>query len=129
MTRQRELILISDIVDYKIAFPHILNFLPIYFDRVARQINQQTRNSRYRVFVGAANRIWQAVIRSFVILVFVLPMIFSYTYSFIQLLEVGGGRTSLLWFYCGILEVFIFGQSFGLIFQEWAVLNRKEFYE
>ena len=129
MTRQRELILISDIVDYKIAFPHILNFLPIYFDRVARQINQQTRNSRYRVFVGAANRIWQAVIRSFVILVFVLPMIFSYTYSFIQLLEVGGGRTSLLWFYCGILEVFIFGQSFGLIFQEWAVLHRKEFYE
>lgn len=128
MTRQRELIHISDVEDYKVAFPHILNFLPVTFDKVEHRIKSR-QSPKFRAIARTINRIAQSLLRSAVILLFTVPMVVGFAYSLYQLWEVEIDAFSMLFQIGAFLVMVMTIQSLKLIMQEWMFLHMKEFYE
>lgn len=128
MTRQRELINIAHIEDYKLAFPHLLNFLPVNFYTFA-QPTESSQMQKIRTLTSAFNRVSQGIFRSAVILLFSVPMVFGFMYSLTQLWEIEPDDFSSLFFLgVGLVLVMVI-QSLVLLLQEWLFMRKKEFYE
>ena len=130
-TRQRELMLIAVIDDYKLAFPHILSFFPVIFQSIENQFKNSRTNSTQIVNrkMMQLNRIILLLFRLFVILVIALPLLFGFTYSLFQLWAVVTNEVSYL-FYTGVVMAAVMTiQVFGLVGQESVVLHHKYFYE
>lgn len=125
MTRQRELLLIRQLDDYKFAQPHMLNILPIYW---ASCPDWSAKHSEAEVQDKARQRIRLrcALYRSLILFVFVGTMFFCTTYSYIR----GFGNEndfnvfSLLLF---LLPLGLAYQSVRLIRQEWSIMKNKDF--
>jgi hypothetical protein len=130
-TRQRELIMIAAIEDYKLAFPYILNFLPVNFQKIETQLqNNKTKTSqRINRKIISFHRIVLSGFRSFVVLIIGLPLLLGFTYSLIQLWSVVADEVSYL-FYAGIVMAMVMAsQILTLVVQEWVILYNKNFYE
>lgn len=126
-TRQRELFIIRGLSDYKSAFPHVLNILPIVPMSIrsvsdARLVNIKSKN-RGRVF----NRVFYSLLRSMLVLIFALPMVAALGYSAVVLLFASD--------YVGVFEVIV-GSIIAIILicqvsiilvQEWWLLWGKDF--
>lgn len=126
-TRQRELFLLRGLTDYKAAFPHMLNVLPInplslpsVFDFRHVRIKSKYRSRK----VG---RVVCALVRTCVLLVFAGPVLSSIGYALVSLL-VNGIDISLPWMasFIVIFATLLF-QVTALIVQEWILLANKEF--
>jgi hypothetical protein len=124
MTRQRELITIAELRDYKQAFPHILNFLPVDFARVfpiKRKIPKRSHKQ---------NQVALCIVRAFVILLFSVPMVLGFVYSLLTLLDRSGDTPSLFWFLLGTIVVgAMLVQILALVAQEGFLLSGKLFVE
>jgi len=130
MTRQRELILISRLEDYKQAFPHIINILPVVLvDTLMRARRKQTRK-QIRLAL-AYNRIKLALFRSFVLLIIIVPMLAINVYCGIKLfLSLEYTSAGFMLFEGGILISGILAAvTIELVVQEWRLLWGKEFKE
>lgn len=126
-TRQRELLIITSLEDYKLAFPHILNILPVNFVRIER-LFQQTATAKARISQRKLNIIMAAVFRTFFILLITLPLAFCFSYSVVQLSDFDKGLDAIfLSFFVAAFVMLL--QSAYLAFQEWIFLHKKEFYE
>lgn len=128
MTRQRELSMIATIQDYKLAFPHVLNLLPVNFSKIESQINPSRRAKRRDIF-HKFNRIALAVSRVCVILLFAIPLIIGFAYSLAQLWQRESDSTFYLFSAGGFLLCIMFVQAIVLCAQEWMLLSGKEFFE
>jgi hypothetical protein len=122
MTRQRELIAIAELRDYKQAFPHILNFLPVDFGRLLpmKKVPKRTHQQ---------NQVIMFIVRALVIVLFSLPMFLGFVYSFLTLWDLSGESPSLWFFLGGIAVVVMFVQIVGLVAQEFFLLRGKLFVE
>ena len=128
MTRQRELLNIRGLSDYRLAFPHVLNVLPLVPESFEEVRDRRFQNVRGKQRTRKFNRILFALIRSSIILMFIVPMLSIFTYSVFQLVLHSG---DVSWGYFGlavILLLWLTVQSLALIFQEWLMLWEKEFF-
>lgn len=126
VTRQRELLLMAGNTSYFSAFPHILNLLPVVLKKI-EQINQdftRKRISKQR----RSNRIWMAVFRSLIILVYTTPMLFLFSSSMLNIIQ--GNYFGIYWIISGSVTAIILAIIIlFLVFQEIFILNGKDFYE
>jgi hypothetical protein len=127
-TRQRELMMIAHLDDYKLAFPHILNFLPVNFQELAARLNfrKKVRNSHIDTVIA---RIALSLFRSCVVLLFSAPMVLAFIYSTFQLWILADEPVSLAFTVAVIVIITITMQSLLLVLQEWLLLHRKLFFE
>ena len=129
LTRQRELLAISELHDYKLAFPHILNLMPIMFTQYEK-VYGAIYFSKEKRFQRVTNRIMLSIFRSLLILVFAGPMVTIVLYSVYQLLnQLVGGLFTLNVGITVILALILLNQSLSLVVQEWTLAYRKQFYE
>ncbi|MDL2283940.1 hypothetical protein LJC19_02185 [Oxalobacter sp. OttesenSCG-928-P03] len=125
MTRQRELLLIRQLDDYKFAQPHMLNILPIYWmscpDWSAKYSEGEPREKQ-----RGHIRFRCSLYRSLILFVYVGTMFFCTAYSYIRGFGFGEGFNvfSLLLF---LLPVGLAYQSVRLIRQEWSIMRNKDF--
>ncbi|MDO9387619.1 MAG: hypothetical protein Q7T65_13035 [Thiobacillus sp.] len=127
-TRQRELLLITSLDDYKLAFPHILNILPVNFIRIER-LFQQTGTAKDRISRRRLNILMASIFRTFFILLITLPLVFGFLYSIVQLFDLNKDLGAIF-LYVGFFMAFVmFNQMLYLAIQEWTFLHKKEFYE
>lgn len=128
MTRQRELILIAAMDDYKLAFPYILNILPVNFHTINSQF-KKNNNTKTQIFFRKINRFFVSAFRLFVLLIISLPMLLGFTYSLFQLWMVTANAIPYL-FYIGIFMVLVMAiQILALVSQDLVFLHNKEFHE
>lgn len=124
MTRQRELVTIVNLRDYKQAFPHILNVLPVDLSRfiTRKKRGMKTDFRPYRIFLF--------LVRAAVILLFSVPMIFGFTYSLVMLLDISGAVQSFFWLFLGWAATTVMAlQVVGLLVQDGVLLRGKLFVE
>jgi hypothetical protein len=126
MTRQRELIIIAELRDYKQAFPHILNFLPVDFTRLfpKSKISKRDLAQTHR-----SNRIFLVIVRSTVIVMFCLPIVFGFAYSMSIAWELSGELASPLFAIGALAFVVMLFQVIVLVSQEAFLLRGKLFTE
>jgi hypothetical protein len=126
MTRQRELIIIAELRDYKKAFPHILNFLPVDLSRLFPKSKTSKRDLAQTL---RFHRVFLLVVRALVIGLFSLPMVLGFAYSLENSWELSGEPVSPL-FFGGALAVFVMSmQIVALVLQEAFLLRGKLFTE
>jgi hypothetical protein len=125
MTRQRELILISRLDDYKMAFPHILNFLPVDFVSLYPHLKERSQKQTRQH--AAVTRVVQFLVRSCVALLLAVPMIAGFAYASILVWGTEGEPTSFLFVCVSILAFVMAMQIIVLVVQEWVVLRGKHF--
>jgi hypothetical protein len=128
ITRQRELAIISTIEDFKLAFPHVLNLLPVTFDRVRRMLRYPYK-ARARYLNSAVNRKALAFCRAAIVLFFSLSMLSGFAYSLFQIWAADGENISFPFVVGIVFAIIMFAQSFTLLIQESIMLYGKEFYE
>jgi hypothetical protein len=127
-TRQRELFMIKALDDYKLTFPHILNILPVNFLEIEGKF-QAKETRKARIYRRKFNQGLYSIFRSFFVLLITLPMLFGFTYSLFQLLDIDKDL-DLIFFGIGLFMAFIMLlQTIILVAQEWLALHKKEFYE
>lgn len=125
MTRQRELILISQLNDYKMAFPHILNFLPVDFVSLVPSSKKRSEKEvrQYAVFSSVV----LFFVRSCVALLLAAPMILGFSYAAVLVWGTEGEPTSFLFVCASILAFVMAMQILALVIQEWLLLRGKVF--
>ncbi|MBN9134167.1 MAG: hypothetical protein J0H48_12525 [Nitrosospira multiformis] len=127
MTRQRELVMIANLEDYKLAFPHVLNALPVNF-KIHREL-QLIKSRKDEIKNSKINRTIHKICRTFVILLFTLPLLLGFIYSLVQLWEEESSLVSSLFYVAGLMVFVMTLQAIYLVLQEWIVLSKKQFYE
>jgi hypothetical protein len=128
ITRQRELMILSTLEDYKLAFPHILNLMPVVFDRVNKRIGIR-QAPKARSSAAKVNRYVLAALRSLVVLLFAAPMVGAFVYSAYLLFLDPRSPFAPITIFAGLLTVVMAIETLILFVQEWIVLHGKEFYE
>jgi hypothetical protein len=127
LTRQRELYDIRNLEDYRFAFPHILNILPVVFLSFPWIWERRLRKSRTKLVDLVFSRVFCATLRSLVILALSVPMIFMFFYSAIQMFDidsdVGVAKISAT----AIFGLVLICQILNLILQEWIILWNVNF--
>lgn len=149
-TRQRELRLIATIHDYKLAFPHILNYLPVIFldlkrrfgtqeGRVSREINRVRSAMLRRVALAISVALSQfghifhrgvlLTFRWFVLILFAAPMVGFYAYSALTLWSSANHTFEFQYVVVATAIMVMLVQCIALLMQEWILLYGKEFLE
>ena len=128
MTRQRELIMVAALEDYKLAFPHVLNLLPVTFHRINSELRSTVSRKR-QIKYSKNNRTTHKICRTSVILLFALPLLLGFIYSLIQLWDAESLLVSSIFYAGSFIALVITIQTIFLVNQEWVVLHKKEFYE
>lgn len=123
LTRQRELLLISKLEDYKLSFPHVLNLVPVTFERLGEPFNSAKMANPH----SSANRYFALCLRVAVILLFLAPMIISLAYSGYSLAAPITGSFTITSIVCFFVSFILVLQGIGLLFQEAIILRGKEF--
>ncbi|MBU9217939.1 hypothetical protein KTD55_28130 [Burkholderia gladioli] len=126
-TRQREIFILRKVSDYKVAFPHILNILPIVPMSIDSVADARFVRMKYKYHSRVFNRIFFSLLRSILILVFALPMVFTIGYSALALLFERDSAGILVYILTPIIAVVLVSQVAMLIAQEWWLLWGKEF--
>jgi hypothetical protein len=127
MTRQRELLIIAGLRDYKLAFPHILNFLPVDLGRffpINPRVSKRSAARAQRV-----NRNVLVFVRAAVLLLFASPMIMGFAYSLLTSWEVAAEPVSAPFAAGAFLTTVMLVQTIALIVQEARLLHGKLFTE
>jgi hypothetical protein len=127
LTRQRELYDIRHLEDYRFAFPHILNILPVLFYSFPWVWERRLRKSRTKLFDLAFNRVFCAILRSSVILALSVPMLAMFFYSAIQMLDLNSDGGIVKIFVTAIFGLVMCFQVITLILQEWIILWNVNF--
>lgn len=127
-TRQRELLIITSLDDYKLVFPHILNILPVNFIKIER-LFQQTGTVKDRISRRKLNIIFASIFRTFFILLITLPLVLGFLYSVFQLFDFDKDLGAIFVYIGLFMAVVMFFQTAYLAVQEWIFLHKKEFYE
>ncbi|MBT3068898.1 hypothetical protein [Rhodoferax sp. U11-2br] len=127
ITRQRELLAMRQLADYKETFPHVLNFLVVDFSGFHRKIGLQSsrKNVRFNLMLSAA---LTTSIRCLFLTMLVLPIIGGLAYSSFQLFDLLSPPMSI-WIVTGAVFLFAASLSLSLVVQEAIVLRGKQFYE
>lgn len=121
-TRQRELLLIAKLDNYKQAFPYILNFLPVQFGNLQR-IKRADR------WILNFHCVLLSSFRSLVLLVLSTPMLIGFSYSLVEMNEIIQNGMSILLNIGYALAFIMFVQAAMLVLQEWFILKNKYFFE
>jgi hypothetical protein len=132
ITRQRELLVLAQLRDFSLAFPHVLNILPVDWSNASpllQELSRRKRNRNSAVNLGIA-RSWSSTFRCLVILFFAAPMGGILVYCSYGLLLSGSEEYLPL---TDIFLVLLLGgwlamQTSLLVFQEWHLLWGKEYY-
>ncbi len=127
VTRQRELLFLRDLRDFKHAFPHVLNILPIVSTRLL-PTSFRRKEVKTQQFNQSVNRIMSGAVRCFVLMLFVGPMFTIFCYSAGQLLML---RSEMSWFELtfAVIVAFCLGLQIIVLFaQEWIILWRRDYY-
>jgi hypothetical protein len=125
ITRQRELSAIAALTDYRLAFPHILNLLPVVFSELERS---SFRTRRGRVATRKINRIALGILRALILLLFSIPLVATIGYSAFVLVPLLPGPTLVYGTSALVLLAMPLMQTLVLLAQEVTLLRHKEFY-
>lgn len=126
MTRQRELLALRMLRDHRAAFPHVLNVLPVVYESFYRK--QGFRNVRAQSISRAITRVVSSLARTFVLLLFLVPMWLICTYSVLKLV-ISSANASWIEITTALFVVaFLLFQAVLLVIQEWIFLWGKEYY-
>lgn len=126
LTRQRELLLVASQEDYKVAFPHILNIVPVNFNFVYQRmgIAQETID---KSSIGPKTIGMMLIFRWFVLLLYIVPVIWALAASMYSVVLISGGNFILQLAVLIVFVIVMSMQGLGLLAQEWAILKGKEF--
>ncbi|MDO8318793.1 hypothetical protein [Rhodoferax sp.] len=128
VTRQRELMILRQVRDYKISFPHVLNILPIVLSSFPMFSGNRFKDAKVQSINRAFSRLATGAVRSFILLLFIAPMGLILAYSAIQLVLV---RQDLTWMELIVVSstaICLLCQAIFLVAQEWIILWGKEYY-
>lgn len=127
ITRQRELLTMRQLVDYKETFPHVLNFLAVDFSGFHRSIGLQTsrKNIRFNLMLSAA---LTTSVRCLLLIMLVAPIVGGLAYSSFKLFDLLSPPIGV-WIVTGAVFLFVSLLSFSLVVQEAIALRGKKFYE
>jgi hypothetical protein len=128
ITRQRELALIGQLEDFKDAFPHPLNLLPVSFAFITNAQNYSI-NSKKHADARKTNRGMLALLRCTIAAFLSFPLLAAYFYSCYQLWDANGNADFLLAAIAVFFAFVMLCQSSLITLQEWMFLRRKEFFE
>lgn len=128
LTRQRELLVLRNSDDYTIAFPHVLNILPVMYKDLpwlSEKEKYKRRNfHRNRLF----GHIFYASLRSIVLILISTPMVVLYIYSEFQVINIQLD-TSIFAIVCGIFfGLWLALQNIFIVAQEWLILWGKVYW-
>jgi hypothetical protein len=122
VTRQRELVAIEKLQDFTLVFPHILNMFPLLYSEFAQYKSRS--EVKFNRVVGRALILF---VRWIVLALFSFPMLASVAYSAYGILspieDLSFWWLALSW----IVGIVMLLQIFALLFQEWFLVQRKEF--
>lgn len=125
VTRQRELMILRSLRDYRVAFPHVLNFFAVDFSRIEPFAGFEKKSRKTRLSLEAQARVLTTLLRSGVLLVFTVPMLFILGYSLFNLFGDTDSLTVMLFALFAFVWLLI--QAVWLVVQEWILLWKKEF--
>lgn len=128
LTRQRELLIVRGLHDYRHAFPHVLNALPVDFEGMEVYQRLQHGNRKALAVQQRFSRVLAHVVRTVVLLAFTAPMVSILLFSAFNLFIADANPSMLELIGVGVLFVLLGGQAIGIVFQEWIVLWGKQFY-
>jgi hypothetical protein len=129
ITRQRELLIIARLEDYKIAFPHILNLIPVVFENVNKRLGIEEGKRKTIRITRTLNRILLLLFRWFVLGLYTVPMVGMFALATVAFWVVEGQRfTAQIWMLVGLILIMGF-QVLNLLSQELVVLWGKDFTE
>jgi hypothetical protein len=130
LTRQRELIAIYRLEDYKKAFPHIINILPVNFSWASERISRKQTRKKIRLN-RTVSRIEASVFRTFVVLMISVPIFAINVYCGFKLLPFWDRESQGFALFCVwmIVSIVLLIQTLVLVAQEWVLLWGKEFNE
>lgn len=123
ITRERELMIMRGISDYRLTFPHVLNMLAVSLDwgSLATDEKKLSRKQITRTYVGG--KIFFALFRSIILLIFCLPMVVILSYCgwvlFVDLQD-------FPWAFFVASPIVVVAILY-LVIQEWTVLWRKNY--
>ncbi|QHJ00968.1 hypothetical protein GT347_25055 [Xylophilus rhododendri] len=127
ITRQRELLALRALKDYKQAFPHILNFVAVDFSSLQQRMGILVKRKDARINL-LASKIATTTLRGVFLTITVTPLVAGLGYSTIQLhdlLELPIPATAV----ATVAYIVMMALTFGLIIQEITALRGKIFYE
>jgi hypothetical protein len=128
ITRHRELVIILAIDDYKLTFPHLLNFLPVHFEQLVSKLERRYK-PRERKFNATLGRGFLSLLRTAVVLLLSVPLIYAFVISVAELWQLEDFPISTFFIGAAALVIMMVLQSIGLVLQEWILLSDKYFYE
>lgn len=126
VTRKRELLLISELDDFKTTFPHILNLVPVNWERIETRLGIYHK-PRERLASRFLGKIFLLLFRWLVLLLFFVPMGSVYAYAAKTLWIVSGSELDYHFWVPAILLLVMIIQSINAFSQEHVFLKGKEF--
>jgi len=127
ITRQRELMAIRTLEDYRQAFPHVLNILPVVFLSFPWIWDKRLIRPRQKRAEEEFNRIVSSILRTLILLMFIVPMIGMYCYSGFQLMLLQDNLGFLEFTFYLLTSIWLLIQAIMLVLQEWAILWGRTF--
>lgn len=128
ITRQRELMMIAALDESKWAFPHVLNILPLNQIELNRKFGINRHNKGTHIFT-AIYRHTLSLFRSFVIMLFAIPMVIAFAYSALSVFEILEPTHFLMKSILGTTAFLLALETLLLVSQEWLLLHKKEFFD
>jgi hypothetical protein len=128
LTRQRELLLIRNMEDYKLIFPHILNVLPVVDLSSQRALDNELTKRKEARNGRTTSRLITSIVRTAIIGAFCAPVLFMFSYSELTIADLSyrPSLTEVLISLAAVMVMFV--QSSLLVLQEWVLLWSKFFY-
>jgi hypothetical protein len=127
VTRQRELLLIRELHDFRQSFPHILNIFHISFVNLARNLGiHKSRKSIYSE--RRIGGILTAIFRSIVVMTICLPMVLCSAYSFYNLYSIVPDGYEITLLLGAILTLTYLIICLQILVQESTLMYKKNFY-
>lgn len=126
VTRQRELMIIRNLTDYRLAFPHVLNIVSVNYSNFEPFSSMSPRVKKSMKRNDTLNQVVTSFVRSMILLGFAFPMCGILSYSAIELFVNPRDFFSLFGGLC--FAFWLAYLALSLIGQEWLLLWKKEFY-
>lgn len=124
-TRQRELVLVNSLDDFKHLFPHVLNYFPvIFYDIADRQGNRKLLDNK---FLRAGNRFLIGVFRCFVHVLTIVPMVGGFVFAVIKLRMIGARLSAYDDYIMYPLIILMCVTTLAIVVQEIVIPAPKEF--
>jgi hypothetical protein len=128
MTREKELLIMRGLPDYRYTFPHVLNIFPADFDFNVRASGSKEKSRKQVVSDMLAAKIVSGVLRTIIISIFAVPMIAILAYCYLNLFASLNTFSWTAMIVGCVVFAWLSIHTIALVVQEWVLLWNKEFF-